>query len=126
MVDHQCSRIPSSTRAHPSTLLLHQKFPDMNLKTADVLYLYSIASQQELYMQGDNPAPELQTIINSLHIAPMPVQQIPLRSDQTWAVTINGLTHIHQLMGQLPDGTWQTVKWVAGTTPLASDSVCVS
>ena len=44
----------------------------------------------------------------------MPVQQIPLRSDQTWAVTLNGLTHIHQLMGQLPDGTWQTVKWVAG------------
>ena len=91
--------------AHPHTLLLHQKFPDMNLQTTNALSLYSIASQQELFMEGDRPPPELTKIIDSLHIAPLPPQPIPLRSDQTWAVTINGLAHIHQLMGQLPNGT---------------------
>ena len=100
--------------ANPRALLLHQKFPDMNLQTTNALSLYSIASQKELFMEGDRPPPELNTIIHSLRIAPLPTQPIPLRSDQTWAVTINGITHIHQLMGQLPNGTWQTAKWIAG------------
>ena len=43
--------------ANPHTLLLHQKFPDMNLQTTNALSLYSIASQQELFMEGDRPPP---------------------------------------------------------------------
>ena len=62
--------------AHRSTILLHQKFQDMQIPTANALYLYSIASHQELYMQGDQPPPELSKIIKSLQLAPLDLTKL--------------------------------------------------
>lgn len=91
------------------------------------LYTASIASHQELFMEGDTSQQLLQNIIDELQLSSLPKQRIPLRTDQTWAIYHEGRVHIHQLMGYISPGVWQTVQRLASSaTPQIGNTLVLA
>jgi hypothetical protein len=105
----------NNKRASSDTVLLKQAQPHMSVYTEKQLFLSSIASHQELFMEGDHPSQYLQTLIDELQLTPIRKQHIPLRADQTWAIYRDGRVQIHQLMGRLTPGVWQSVRWLSSS-----------
>ena len=101
----------NNKHGNANTILLKDQHPTMTATTERELYFHSIATHQELYMEGDHPSHDTQRIIDELQIEPIRRQAIPLRSDQTWLLHVNGEWQIHQLMGKQDEHTWQTVRW---------------
>ena len=111
-----CNHSITGTSSTSSNLLTDQ-FPLMSRTTTAALYLHSIATHQELYMEGDTPSATLQPLIDDLRLEPSQRQPIPLRSDQTWLIYTHGHPYIYQLMGKRGNTEWRTVQWTVAHTP---------